>query len=77
MDSVDILTNVELLEEKIDKANLSPVAMAAAWGVSLPTYYKLKAGEREFKASTIVRAAAVLKLTKLERDVIFLGESVI
>ena len=71
-----IVTDVELLQEKIDAVNVSPVLMAAAWGVSLPTYYKLKAGESEFTASTLVRASFFLGLTKEERDLIFLTKRV-
>lgn len=67
------MTNVELLQQKIEESGLSPVALAAAWGVSMPTYYKLKAGESEFTASIIVAATRTLKLTRDERDVIFLS----
>lgn len=70
------MTNTKLLQEKIDQANLSPVVIAAAWGVSLPTYYKLISGEREFTASQIVTSAALFRLTEAERDIIFLTESV-
>lgn len=65
------MTNVEKLQEKIDQSGLGPVALAAAWGVSLPTYYKLKAGESEFTASIIVAATRSLSLTRDERDEIF------
>lgn len=65
------MTNVALLQQKIDESGLGPVALAAAWGVSLPTYYKLKAGEGEFTASIIVAATLVLGLTRDERDAIF------
>jgi hypothetical protein len=67
------MTNVALLQQKIDESGLSPVALAAAWGVSLPTYYKLKAGESEFTASIIVAATLILGLTRDERDDIFLS----
>lgn len=71
-----VVTDVERLQAKIDAINVSPVIMAAAWGVSLPTYYKLKAGESEFTASTIVRASVFLGLTREERDLIFLTKRV-
>lgn len=70
------ITNLKLLDQKINESGMGPVALAAAWGVSLPTYYKLKAGESEFTASAIVRATLSLRLTKEERDLIFLTESV-
>jgi hypothetical protein len=73
---VKIITDVELLQEKIDATGLSPVMLAALWGVSLPTYYKLKAGESEFTASQIVRACISLGLTQEERDLIFLTKRV-
>lgn len=70
------MTNVEMLQKKIDQSGKGPVALAAEWGVSLPTYYKLKAGESEFTASTIVRATQSLNLTRAERDLIFLADDV-
>lgn len=69
-----MLTNTALLQQKIDQSGLSPVQLAAAWGVSLPTYYKLKAGESEFTAPVISAATKSLRLTKAERDAIFFGE---
>lgn len=68
------LTKVELLDAEIKKSGKSPVALAAEWGVSLPTYYSRKAGNSEFTASEIVAATMSLNLTKAQRDVIFLGE---
>ena len=68
------MTNVELLQKKIDESGLGPVALAAAWGVSLPTYYKLKAGDSEFTASIITAAKETLKLTFDEREAIFFGD---
>ena len=68
------MTNVKLLQEKIDQSGKSPVVLAAAWGVSLPTYYKLKDGESEFTASAIVGATKSLGLTFDEREAIFFTE---
>lgn len=70
------ITKIELLDQKIKESGLGPVALAAAWGVSLPTYYNLKSGKSEFTASVLVRAAVSLNLTKKERDIIFLDENV-
>lgn len=70
------MTNTKLLQEKIDQFKLSPVVLAAAWGVSLPTYYKLIAGEREFTASQIITSVALFHLTEAERDIIFLTGNV-
>lgn len=68
------MTNVTLLQQKIDQSGMGPVTLAAAWGVSLPTYYKLKAGESEFTASTITAATHSLRLTRDERELIFFAE---
>lgn len=67
------MTNLELLEQKVAESGLGPVQLAAAWGVSLPTYYKLMANEREFTASMIVTSTRLFKLTLDERDLIFLS----
>ena len=68
------MTNTELLQKEIEKSGLSPNELAAAWGVSLPTYYKLKAGESEFTATMIAAACRVFGLTRDERDAIFFAE---
>ena len=68
------MTNVAMLQRKIDESGLRSVELAAAWGVSLPTYYKLKDGESEFTASTITAATRSLGLTRDERDAIFFAE---
>ena len=68
------MTDVTLLQEEIDRSGLSPVELAAAWGVSLPTYYKLKNGESEFTAPMIVAATRVFRLTRDRRDAIFFAE---
>jgi len=70
------MTDIELLGQKIRESGKGPTTLAAEWGVSIPTYYKLKAGESEFNASTIVRATVSLDLTRDERDIIFLDGNV-
>lgn len=70
------MTDVVLLARKIKESGKGPTTLAAEWGVSLPTYYKLKAGESEFTASTLVRATISLNLTRDERDIIFLQYNV-
>ena len=70
------MTNVELLNEAIKKSGIRPTALAAAWGMSMPTYYSRIAGKSEFTASEIVAAATSLGLTRKKRDVIFLGDDV-
>lgn len=68
------MTNIELLQQKIDESGKGPVVLAAEWGVSLPTYYNLKAGKSEFTAPVIVAASRSLGLTRAERDAIFFGD---
>ena len=68
------MTNVKLLQQKINESGLSSLQLAAAWGVSLPTFYKLKAGDSEFTASIITAARATLNLTFEEREAIFFGD---
>ena len=70
------MTNVELLREAIRKAGVKRTALAAAWGMSMPTFYSRISGNSEFTASEIVAASASLGLTKKQRDAIFLGDKV-
>lgn len=74
--TIKIVTDTALLDAKIEALRLSPNMLAAIWGVSLPTYYKLRAGESEFTATQIVRSTIVLGLTREERDLIFLTKRV-
>lgn len=68
------MTNLEMLRDKIEALQLSPVVVAAAMGVSLPTYYKRMDGDGEFTARMIVGLRKVLHLTRDERDLIFFNE---
>ena len=68
------MTNVELLREAIKEAGVKRTALAAAWGMSMPTFYSRISGNSEFTASEIVAASASLHLTKNQRDAIFLGD---
>ena len=68
------MTNVELLQKKIDESGLTPTVMAALLGMSVPTYYNRKTGKSEFTASEILKVVKTLNLTKKERDAIFFGE---
>lgn len=70
------MTNVELLQEAIKRSGKSRTALAAAWDMSMPTYYGRISGNSEFTASEIVAAAASLGLTREQRDAIFLGDQV-
>lgn len=65
------MTNLALLREKLNQSGLGPVTMAAAWDISMPTYYKLLSGESEFTASQIQTTTELFGLTRDERDAIF------
>lgn len=68
------MTNVELLREAINRAGVKRTVLAAAWGMSMPTFYSRISGNSEFTASEIVAATASLQLTIEQRDAIFLGD---
>lgn len=68
------MINEEMLEKKIAEIGMSPTVLAAALGVSVPTYYSRKKGKSEFTASEITKACKALNLTRKERDAIFFGE---
>lgn len=70
------MTNVELLRQAIKASGKSRTALAAAWGMSMPTFYSRISGNSEFTGTEIVAAAASLGLTRKQRDVIFLGDNV-
>lgn len=68
------MANMELLHKAIQAAGVPRVALAAAWGMSMPTFYSRINGKSEFTASEIVTATATLNLSKVDRDAIFFGE---
>ena len=68
------MTNVALLREAISNAGISRTALAAMWGMSMPTFYSRISGKSEFTAPEIVAATTSLRLTKKQRDAIFFGE---
>ena len=70
------MTNVEMLQNKIQTARVKRTALAAAMGVSMPTFYSRISGNSEFNASEIIALTRVLHLSKDERDAIFLAENV-
>lgn len=71
-----VITNVVLLQAAIDKSCKNPTTLAAEWGMSVPTYYSRVNGISEFTASEINSAVKSLSLTRKERGVIFLADSV-
>ena len=69
------MTNTKELQKVIDESGLSITEIAAALGMSVPTFISRKKGESEFKASEIVKVTALFGLTKNRRDLIFLPDA--
>lgn len=65
------VANVKLLKEKIDESGMTVSAVAEKSGILRETLYnRMKTGN--FYASEIVSLTGVLRLTRKERDEIFL-----
>ena len=69
------MTNTKELQKIIDESGHSTTEIAAALGMSVPTFLSRKKGESEFKASEIVKATAFFHLTREQRDLIFLFDA--
>lgn len=65
------MTNVELLRQVLDRIKPKRTQLAAAMGVSMPTFYSRISGKSEFTAPEILALSNALGLTKEERDAIF------
>lgn len=74
------MANVELLKEKIKDSGMTIVAIAKKSGIERATLYKKITDDEEkrteFTATEIVNLSNVLRLTKAERDKIFLSSNV-
>lgn len=66
------MADVELLKNKIEDSGMTVVAIAEKSGVDRATLYNRLKGKGEFTASEIVGLSNVLRLSKPERDKIFL-----
>ena len=66
------ITDTELLNAKIKDSGMTIVAIAEKTGIDRATLYNRFKGKGEFTASEIVSLSKVLRLTKPERDKIFL-----
>ena len=67
------MADIKLLKERIADSGMTVKAICEKSGILRETFYnRLKGGE--FTASEIVRLTAVLRLTKSERDQIFLSK---
>lgn len=67
------LANIELLKCKIHESGMTMTAIAEKSGVLRETIYNRMNGKGDFTASEIVRLSKTLRLTKPERDKIFLS----
>lgn len=67
------MADVELLQAKIDESGMTMVAIAKKSGIDRATLYNRLKNVGEFTASEIVGLSTTLRLTKPERDKIFLS----
>ena len=70
------MTDIELLLDKIRESGMTMVAIAEKSNIDRATIYNRLKGKGEFTASEIVSLSEVLRLTKAERDKIFLSAKV-
>ena len=70
------MTDTEMLLEKIKESGMTMKAIAEKSGVNRANIYNKLKGRGEFTASEIVALSEVLRLTKTERDKIFLTTKV-
>ena len=70
------MVNIELLKDKIEDRGISIVKLSEKSGIDRATLYNRFNGKGEFTASEIVGITDALRLTRNERDSIFLLENV-
>lgn len=68
----DNVVNTEMLTSAIKDSGLKNVYIASQMGISTQSLQRKVDGDTEFKASEIVRMTSILKLSKSQRDQIFL-----
>lgn len=66
------MANTLLLKEKISESGMTVKAIAIKTGILRETLYNKMSGKSEFTASEIVALSELLKLSKDDRDNIFL-----
>lgn len=71
-----VTTDFETLQNKIKCSGMTMVAISDKTGIDRATLYNRLNGKGQFSASEIVALSEVLRLTKPERDKIFLTENV-
>ena len=74
------MTDIKLLKEKIKDSGMTMVAISKKSGIERRTLYKKindnEEKRTEFTATEIVNLSNVLRLTRAERDKIFLSSNV-
>ena len=66
------MSNIALLKEKISDSGITMTALSKKSGILRETLYNRLAGVGEFTATEIVGLTSALKLSKPEREEIFL-----
>lgn len=67
------MLNMELLRKKMDSSGMSITFISSKLGVARETLYNKMNGKSDFSATEIVALTELLKLTRDERDKIFLN----
>jgi len=68
------MTDIELLKQEIEDSGLSMVTLAARSGIPRATLYNRIRGVGEFTGEEILGLTTALRLTKMQRDRIFLSK---
>lgn len=68
------MTDIELLKQEIDDSGLSMVTIAKRSGIPRVTLYNRMRGVGEFTGDEILGLTTALRLTKTQRDKIFLSK---
>lgn len=67
------MANLDLLNKLIDESGMTMIAISQKSGIERGTLYNRLAGKGEFTVSEVIGLSKTLKLTKTQRDNIFLS----
>lgn len=67
------MADIKMLKDKMNESGMTVTAIAEKSGILRETLYNRLSGMGEFTAPEITSLTKVLRLTKLERDKIFLS----
>lgn len=68
------MTDIELLKTRIIDSGMTVTSVCLKAGIKRETLYNRLNGKGEFTASEIVALSQVLRLTRVDRDKIFLSK---